>query len=425
MSIILIMMKNVINRYFKIPELRYGKFMGIICCVGVVISLCFVGMLLVAASIDESKTRENVYSSEQMLLNEGEYAETVPGVKLYRKDNFTDAMMVGMCAISDSSSLLSKSLHCTTVWTERESNADGFIHYLDNDLDERDCVGHYSRYWLGFQSTLKPLLLWFNLREIRVLNYILMILLTGVSFCLIWRKIALPIALIFLLSLVIVGMPIVPLSLQFSTCFYITLFASVVIFALPRKHLSCYSMPAIFFIIGGLTSFFDFLTTPILTLGIPLALAMLYKNDKYAIQICLLCIGCWFMGYLCVWAEKWVLATAFTEDNVIMDAMDSLLYRTGGVDKYYPAAINYAPFVLLAVSIAVVWYIFRRGGMANNPIDYRFLIILALLPLIWIAAVRQHTLNHYWFVWRIFAVTLFCVFSYLYLTHKQRHHERK
>jgi len=88
----------------------------------------------------------------------------------------------------------------------------------------------------------------------------------------------------------------------------------------------------IFLLDGILVAFFDFLTYPYVVVAIPL-LTYYWLNNKSNIVTDLITMiknGMSFIfGYVGMWAMKWILATIFTDENVIMDAIKSVLHRTG------------------------------------------------------------------------------------------------
>lgn len=389
-----------------------------LCVAGIAMSVLFVALMMIAAGIDEADVRENVYVSELQLREEGQYDKIIEGLPLTQKDNFTDAIMIGMCALPDSTSLIRKSMHCTTLWTEGESNADAYVRYLEGDYsDTHDFIGHYSRYWLGFQCVLKPLLLKFDISQIRVINCAVMSVLVIISLILIACRISMSVALIYLMSLLAIFIPMVPLSLQFSTCFYIMLVSVIVLLAMPRARLTGDFLPVCFFIIGGVTAFLDFLTTPVLTLGIPLALALIYagENGRVSVGLCAGCIICWFLGYAGLWGEKWVLATLLTEDDVIGNALTTAATRTSVYESVYP--MRKLALILASVAILVLFVATDRYGRFAKSLrrKYRFLLIIAALPFVWYMALSQHSMQHFWFVWRSVAVSIFCYVSYICL----------
>ena len=79
-------------------------------------------------------------------------------------------------------------------------------------------------------------------------------------------------------------------------------------------------------VLGVATSFCDLLVTPILTLGLPVAVWLLCVPQRLAAgprQCAAVAAGslCWGVGYGGCWALKWVLAGAITGQDVIGDAV--------------------------------------------------------------------------------------------------------
>ena len=203
----------------------------------------------------------------------------------------------------------------------------------------------YGRYWHGYQVTLKPLMTIMDYSAIRILNYILFSLLIVVCSWLIYRKIGKAACGLFVLSLALINFPIVPLSLQFSTCFYLSFLSMIAVMVFPRLVEKDDNLYCTFFIIGGITSFMDFLTTPQLTLGLPMIVCLLMSNRKdkwkYVIYISI----AWALGYGLIWASKWLVGYLLTGTNILADAMESAKLRTSDVYKG-PGADGYRQYAL-------------------------------------------------------------------------------
>ena len=88
-------------------------------------------------------------------------------------------------------------------------------------------------------------------------------------------------------------------------------------------------------VLGVATAFCDLLVTPILTLGLPVAVWLLCVPQRLAAgprQCAAVAAGslCWGVGYGGCWALKWVLAGAITGQDVIGDAVRQIGVRTTG-----------------------------------------------------------------------------------------------
>ena len=73
--------------------------------------------------------------------------------------------------------------------------------------------------------------------------------------------------------------------------------------------------------IGIVVSYFDFLTYPLVTLGVPLCLLLILQADKITYlqkikNIISLSIA-WVIGYLGMWAMKWMIGSIATHKNIL------------------------------------------------------------------------------------------------------------
>lgn len=73
-----------------------------------------------------------------------------------------------------------------------------------------------------------------------------------------------------------------------------------------------------FLIIGMLTSFFDFLTYPLFTLGMPLILISVLGTFSSVQKLCDIVKNSifWGIGYGGMWCGKWMVGSILTGDNL-------------------------------------------------------------------------------------------------------------
>jgi len=186
--------------------------------------------------------------------------------------------------------------------------------------------------------------------------------------------------------------------------------------------------------IGVVTVYFDFLTYPILSLGIPLVLYFMMSGDRTDGNtwdiLCSVFINSiyWGIGYCSMWAAKWIIASAILHQDVFGDALSQILFRTGienrNIEKVtilqcwihvmkvmiQPA---YVPLFILVISVFVVFIIIR---MRNNKYEcckifIRFLpyLIVAMYPFIWWAGTKNHCIQNSKFVYRDFCIFTFSI----------------
>ena len=128
----------------------------------------------------------------------------------------------------------------------------------------------------------------------------------------------------------------------------------------------------------------------------------------------------WALGYGGMWAGKWVVASAFTDQNVILDALRNISGRTSStageetVDIFSvlwrnaQTYVNVQTLFLLLVLAALLGYLvtvkkFRLRLSASTLVP---LVLCALYPVVWYAVLRNHSMIHAYMTHRDLAVTV-------------------
>lgn len=148
-------------------------------------------------------------------------------------DNFTDTYMLNLAISADSKHPIEagmmnydyKSKNFMDLAYDTEKVAQGET----EDLEKSS----YGRYWQGYQVTLRPLLTILTYPQIRILNYIIFTMLIISIIWLLAHEISTGTACLFGLSLLLINFPIVPYSMQFSTCFYIAFISMILLMKIP------------------------------------------------------------------------------------------------------------------------------------------------------------------------------------------------
>ena len=188
-----------------------------------------------------------------------------------------------------------------------------------------------------------------------------------------------------------------------------------------------------FFIIGGLTCFFDFLTTPVLSLGLPLLIYVLLNRRSGDWKLVIKSTLCWGLGYASIWMTKWVLVSALTDYNMIADAVSQVFLRMGissgnGVNpeeeqgnvlferigETFVDLPSNPTMLLILFFLGIVCGIFfllpKKKHAYKNNIAY---ILIALIPIVWYIMLGNHTGIHWRFTHRSLAVTIFAGLLFL------------
>jgi len=416
----------------------------------------FIFLLTLTSLIPSKKLKDNMNESSEILWEE----TNKKSVNVFYKsryiefDNYSDALMLNTAYSIDSNKPLYSAFVArknyipgvTKVIIEDsvgELQSDSIFEYHDEVGELYSFVNEaldesfeYGRYWHGYLVFLRPLLTIFNISQIRMLLNIIFFALAIVLMYLIHKKINSFIALLFLVALIGVEFFYMGISIQGSSIFLITMVFSIIILLRGNK---IKDISYCFFIVGMLTSFFDFLTVPILTLGMPLIILFLTKQVEKKLTlkeeiIILLKTGIlWFIGYSFNWISKWILIDLIYNKNLIEVAIGQIMFRTVGTEKFYlidtieklykyverPARVS----IVLVIIYDIIKYKFKVES--NTTIKEKFTllfpyIVVFLLPIIWCTVLRDHSYKHDFFTYRnmLLILTTLPIIMSLYLNEK-------
>lgn len=291
-------------------------------------------------------------------------------------------------------------------------------------MQKSDVFSQYARYWHGYLLYMKPLLLVLDYKNILLLNMLAqLVCMFGIAQLLARRSpgrgMLLPAAVAF-------GMltpPAMALCLQYMPCFYVMAAACLVLLRWPglaERHTGLF-----FLTVGMAASYFDFLTFPLITLGIPLILYLLGQNLPWrqGVRAVGLASVCWGAGYAGFWAMKWCIGSAVLGQNLFADAWNSFALRssheTQGQAVSYGQALqkNVGVFaglrvwgVLLALAavallLRLVW-LWRRHMPTKDRLNAVVpLLLVACMPFAWYFVTVNHSYIHYGYTHKELAIT--------------------
>ena len=258
---------------------------------------------------------------------------------------------------------------------------------------------------------LRPLLVFFNYSQIRIILTIIIISLSITLLYLVYKKINLNIALSTLLMLLVGNFCFIGMSLQYSSTFIIMLITSIYIIFRYEK---IKEINSIFFIVGLLTSFFDLLTTPLITLGIPAIYYVVLKNNenKDNLRKLVNIVICWGLGYGTMWISKWIVSDCLYQTGTITRAMQKIALLSASKEQFNPNAISVineniiyinATFFYLLIILAIIFTVMNKKN-TKEKIPYA---LMAIIPFIWYILIKNHSYVHARFTHRNLLLTVF------------------
>lgn len=376
-----------------------------------------------------NKVKVNAYNSAEVFNKEGNYKNLFSWCSS-RLDNWTDAIII-LEATDDTKD--------TALRRAMMAYRGGFETYDDNTpvptisrhyLEKKDfeCTYSYERYWHGFLLFIKPLLLFMDYSYIRLLNSIIQIICITLLITKLYKKKMKEYIIPFLLAYFML-MPVVLFnSIQLSTCFYVMITGVLGVLNTKNGKNNKILIGDLFLVLGILTSFFDFLTYPLATFGIPFVVYLVINNEKkLGIKILdFFKTGInWGSGYFGMWACKWMIGSIITGKNIFTNAMDAIVRRTattdftGEVSYSIIEAIesNYKAFfntpITFFVLLFVLWKLYKicksfylkkcKVDLFTIMIPY---VILSLLPVLWYLVTVNHSTIHFWFTNKLCVITV-------------------
>lgn len=398
------------------------------------LTFCLLFVLLWGAyALPGGPVRAHLVPSAATVQEEGLYPSFF-GFKLFQMDNYTDTIMLFAAATADETGPLTAMMTNTVYNVDNfETLADDLQTYLaarQTGADPGLEAFSYGRYWHGYLIWLRPLLCLMDYSGVRLVQYVLLGVLLAAVLVLLRRRCGVRATLWFALSQALVTVFWAPHQIQYFTCFAVAYAGCAWVLARPRRSDGlCLGL----LVLGVVTAFCDLLVTPVLTLGLPLTCWLLEPRQRLRAggRQCALAFGgclCWGTGYGLCWAAKWVLASLVTGRDVIGDALHQIGVRTAadtwhGMELTWGNILGFVyttlqdrglfwPLVLLVVLGAVLFGATLRSRAAL--VRAAPLAFTAVLPLVWFAALRTHSIQHGWFTWRALGVTLFAGMAFFY-----------
>lgn len=392
----------------------------------IVLLALFTTLVIVVHLIPRSAIEQQFKASVEIFDREGAYPAKTSLDGSVVVDNFTDCYMHNVAYCADASHPIDAAMR-----NYRYRGDVDMIVSMDQ-LASGNLVAEpfeYGKYWHGYQVFLRPLLTVMDYGKIRLLNGIALTILLVIALTLMARKLSVGVAVCFIISMTMVHSAVIPWSLQFSTCYYITLVSIIVLLGFKSLSDNLNRLLLCFFAIGAVTSFLDFLTTPAMTLGVPLTVLVL-KEERLSNwrSVLALCVA-WFVGYSLMWASKWGMAYLLAGYNPLDQVTDSIqLHSTGQeaepmwafwlkmLDLFKTRWSVFTATGLIRWAVIAVFAIpalmARKGRREQNR--YSILLLIAMLTPLWYFAVVHHSFTHFIITSRALLVCWFASLCFLY-----------
>lgn len=387
------------------------------CKVFVILIAAYFAFAVLSCWLPDKAVRANIEKTAPLFQREGAYPNAIIGMRQFWMDNYTDGLIMNQIYCIDRKHPVKSAMKLNRAnESGREWDQPGLLLRMVNGEDMDNAS--YPRYWHGNTFLFKWCFLLNDLNLLRWWLFTVSTLLLVAFFCVYYRKAGLLKTLALASGFVAVCGFVTQFSMQFFPVLAITVVTSIL---LVQKG-DTPKTPMLFFIVGSLTCFFDLLTAPLLTLGLPLAVMMSLKDDDTfrvkdnLVEIIKLAV-LWGLGFALTFLAKWALASLILGIDVFADAYDSSVYRLGVEDftRWDAVHRNFnmlnLPMICIGIASVVVLQLTRKRQF--NYKKALVYIVIGLSPYIWYFILSNHSYYHFWFTYRIQAIAVVCLFLFL------------
>lgn len=427
------------KKYFNLDF----KFQEIIKIFLITFAICS-GALLLSSLVPDKRIDNNIEKSITKMNKEKEYFSIIEENSHYfQVDNWSEAALLNFIYTCDASDPLKCTFAETNYAADDKSgleNANLMIKETSpNSNYKGEKIGHYairSSYWLGSRTFVRPLLFFIDYYQIRYLLISIVCFMSIFTAIKLGEKTNWKYALAFVLALVFTKYFIGLFAIS-NAFVYLLTFVSMDYILLTKKKTNYFSF---MFLIGMLTSYFDWFTIPLITWGftvITILLKEYHQEEKITFDklfnILFKTGLAWCLGYASMllfrvlfsymvagkaaleyFSGRVTTNTGMKDTSIIVNVYNAVKYCLNGV---LPITFKSKKAFLLIVgffgltSVGMTTYLTIRKKHMGVP-----LILTILSPFAWIIAFNEFHSIHWWFAYRSLGIFIFAYLLIVVIT---------
>ena len=399
------------------------------------------GLLLVAAKIPKSAIRENVRASAKYYCETGLFTRKIEGVNASAHDHYADSILVAIAYQYDEKAPLTSVMWSSYYTDNKQNENENLLQAVNENIEANQ---QYLRYWHGSNAVVKTLLTVFTVKEIYMINAIVIALLSIGFIALLWKKKAYTVSAAFAIGMLMIQAWFVPTTFEYSWNFIVMLIMSIVAVVLAYGH-KWEKVGALFLVGGMVTNYMDFLSTETITFTVPL-LIMLWIRDKNGVdetrKETLIFAGksalVWGVGYLGMWVSKWIVSALVLGENTLPYVTGHIGERLDGdvglsMGEYIYAALArnircllpfeygaLGAFLGVGLIIFALYMGYVHYGKNEDKKYIMVYVLIALVPYLRFVVLHNHAYLHYFFTYRAQLATVMGVVFILELLTDRR-----
>ena len=402
---------------------------------GIGIAVAMFVLLTVSYTLPDENIRSNIKDGSETLSLEGLYPAYYSYDMSGILDNYTDSLILNIAYNNnEGKSVLEKAL-TNAFYDEGASNpVKSLEKYTAHDLKPNF---EYTRYWFGTSGLVRYLMSFMSFLDVRFLFMTGVMISAGAAVFFLSRTAGAKYACVFALALYLTQICSVSICFQYAPAMTIANLGVLAVCIAERKKVFRKAIPYIFITIGVVTVFFDLLTFPLLTFGMPMVTALLvflkkqdsdenYAKAENSFVFLIKCGAFWSFSYIGMNLFKWILASVILRENEFATVKEKFLTHTDAVGRFTLAetlikncSCYFSPVILALILLFTAGWIIRELLVQKRGISELFtlqrsaFLLVMISPFIWYCLLKSHSNVHYWMTYRSLAVTLYAYLSWL------------
>lgn len=396
---------------------------------------------VLAFSIPSEIVKKNVEKSQITIENTGDYPILAMWNSSYEwidkgwniSDFYTEWMMVNVAYNVESDHPLKSSMLNTRIMSDTSNASLSLLNDMNSAYTLQD-IDNPVQYWLGSAAIIRILLYFYDYSQIlTLLHFMFGLLIFLTSICLYRRTQSIGTSMAFILALYCISATTVSFSFTYGMVFIVA-FLFIIVICNYCSDLS--NGPILFLVVGTITAFIDWMSTPSVTCTLPLAVFIVITYDTTSFSVkdmvfkrLLNIINCgmsWCIGYAGMLMSKWFFSMIFTNENIIQIVQKRVLADSGveisnKIQYYFEILNNYFKMLTsyklnlnwiwcVIIIITIIGFLWKVCSQTSYSL-YIELLIISIVPFIWPIVLMWHSHEHYWFTYRNLVVTIFVGFE--------------
>lgn len=370
--------------------------------------------MCVAYSLPTDNAHDNIMKDTEVFNDL--YPFVIPNDRTTILDIFTDTKIVS--EILDRYEYTSFIKNAISVYGISPKDFNSFIN------GDMSVTWEYPRYWHGDLVIYNVLFNFFDLNGIKMIQlFFELVLIIGIIKSMIDRNLKNYI-IPFVISLFFIHPEVIGLSLQYAPVFYIMLISVFILLKFKDKLFENNNLIYYFMIIGMCTTYFDFLTYPLICLGAPLIFYWLLENNKQSFKeniIKILLFACvWSVGYVGMWFSKWIISSIVLNENIVSNGLSVIAMRSSveGVTRFDAIFRNIEVYkngyYIVIMSLIGIYYIVRlikaKDNLTIDKVKETIpLLLIGITPFLWYIFASNHSYIHFFMTYRILFIFFFAI----------------